>query len=119
VLLHAFGTLLEGKPSDIDWNSARKALEQKCPIVYVNNALESKERQQVRVEAQTPSAIAEKVFREVLADRQLPEGLTKDAGVKLAMDLLEILRQENPGDNKKRWEELVAAKGAQVLQVEA
>ncbi len=118
-LLHARGTLMEGKPSDIDWTAARRALEQTCPIVYLNNALESRERQEIRVDAHTPQAAAEKVFRETLADRKLPEGLGGEPGVKLALALLDILRQENPGDNKKRWEELVAAKAAQVLGIEA
>lgn len=118
-LLHAHGTLAEGKPSDIDWTAARRSLEQKCPIVYLNNALESKERQDVRVESRDPTAIAEKVFRETLADRQMPEGLGGDAGVKLGLQLLDVLRQENPGDNKKRWEEVMAAKAAAVLKVEA
>ncbi len=118
-LLHAKGTLCEGKASDIDWTAARKALELKCPIVYLNNALESKERQSVRVDAQHPEAIAENVFKEVFADRTLAQGFGKDAGVKLALDLLRVLREENPGDNKKRWEDVVAAKAEKVLGIES
>lgn len=118
-LLHARGTLSEGKGSDIDWTQARRALEKKCPIVYINNALETTERQSVRIEAQTPDAIAEKVFKETLADRGLPDGLSGEAGVKTSLELLKVLREENPGDNKKRWEDVVAAKAAQVLGVEA
>lgn len=117
-LLHVRGTLSEGKAAEIDWTAARKSLEQKCPIVYVNNALETLERQAVRVAAQTPDAMAEAVFRESLADRDLPEGLSSDAGVKLSLQLLNALREENPGDNKKRWEDVVAAKAEKILGVE-
>ena len=118
-LLHARGTLGEGKGSDVDWTAARRALENTCPIVYVNNALESKERQSVRVQVEAPDAIAENVFRESLADRDLPPGLSGDAGVKTALELLKTLREENPGDNKKRWEDVVAEKAARVLGIEA
>ncbi|MBI5226641.1 DNA repair exonuclease [Candidatus Micrarchaeota archaeon] len=117
-LLHARGMLSEGKSSDINWTTARQTLEQKCPIIYVNNALETKERQSVRIDAEKPDAIAEHVFRETLADRDLPAELKGDAGVKLGLDLLAALREENPGDNKKRWDEMVAAKAEKILGID-
>ncbi|HLD75636.1 MAG TPA: hypothetical protein VI874_01335, partial [Candidatus Norongarragalinales archaeon] len=118
-LLHVKGTLSGGKPSDIDWKAARTSLSENSPIVYVNNALQTKERPEVRVAAESPEKIAESVFRENLADAHWPDALKSEKGVSASMELLARLRQENPGDNKKRWEDVVSAKTQQVLGIEA
>ncbi len=115
LLLHVKGTLSQGKPSEIDWQKARKTLVQRGPVVYLNNALETRERNQVRVDAKGPEAISEKVFRESLADSSWSQTLKGESGVKTSLALLEALREENPGDTKKRWDDVVAAKGEKVL----
>ncbi|MDP2717699.1 MAG: hypothetical protein Q8P02_03065, partial [Candidatus Micrarchaeota archaeon] len=116
-LLYLRGTLSEGKPSDVDVGLARKTLLKKCQTVYVNNALASAEREAVYVDAEKPDEIAQKVFREMLADRDLPPGLSGDAGAQKAVALLDALKAENLGETRKRFEDVIVETAKRVLNI--
>lgn len=115
-LLEARGTLSRGKPSDVAWNKIRDALQQNGRIAYINkNQLQAKEQKSVRVTGHDPSQIATSVFRESLADRDVDPSFKGDAGTRKSLALLDVLKQENPGETKKRWEEKIVSDAIQVL----
>ncbi len=116
-LLHMRGTLTEGKPSEVDTGAARKILLEKSASVYVNNALAAAEREAVFVDAEKPDEIAKKVFREMLADRDFSDALSGEKGTQKALALLEALRTENPGETKKRFEDVLAERAKKVLNI--
>ncbi|MBI5036811.1 exonuclease SbcCD subunit D [Candidatus Micrarchaeota archaeon] len=116
VLLHVRGKLKHGKPSDIKWSEIREMLERKCPILYVNRSgLETEEREASKVDAQHPDEIAEKVFKESLADTKYSEELKGEKGLAKSNRLLGILKEENAGETKKKWEEMINERGKVVL----
>lgn len=116
-LFEVKGTLSQGKPSEINWTAIRETLQRQNQIAYINkNQLEAADEKTVRVNAHDPHRIAETVFFESLADRTYDADFKGNQGVQRSLRLLEALKQENPGETKKRWEEKIVDEAVGVLK---
>lgn len=109
VLFRISGTMISGRPVDIDFQSIKESLRDKG-AVYANinrYALQSQERREVTVKGGTKSEIEERIFQEAISGfnidpsitsaktkRFLQKTLSGKKGTELAQKLLNALRVE-------------------------
>lgn len=105
VLIRVSGELSGGKTSDIKFNHLRNLLRQKGAI-YANinrYGLSSKEYTGIRVEGRDIQEVEEKLLRDNIGAVKVSQlGLRGAKGVRVAIDLLEALRQDKKTTEKKK-----------------
>lgn len=105
VLIRIRGELSGGKTSDINFTQLRNILRQNGAI-YANinrYALSSKEYTAIRVEGRDIHEVEEKLLRENIGAIRVSEsGLKGEKGVRVAVDLLDVLRHGKKIIEKKK-----------------
>jgi len=107
VLVKVKGELSTGKASDVDTEGLRKALAQNDAfVVYVNRGgLSTKERAIVKVEGDNRSEIESKLLMELLAGQPSKRSELKgEEGIRRALALLRLLRDEQKGGTRADYE---------------
>ncbi|MBC7091610.1 MAG: DNA repair exonuclease [Nitrososphaeria archaeon] len=121
VVLRIKGELSGGKTSDISSTEIRNLLLQKGAIyVSINRyGLTSKEYAMVKVVGEDIPAIESKLFTENIgAVKVSNETLKGERGVRLATELLKVLRREpKPNEAKKDYEEQIRRDALEMLQL--
>jgi len=131
VLIRLQGVLSAGKATDIDFRGARLNLQTRgAEFIFINRRnLTSREAPQIKVAGETPSEIEEKILREALNDFRIPKSIPRDTkkwaeselkgdkGVALAMDLLQVLKNEKvEGETNHDYEERLHREVEAILQ---
>jgi len=121
VLLKVFGELAGGKTSDLEFAELRSVLLDSGAIyVNVNRfGLSSKEYGNVKVADGDIGTIESKLFKDNVGSVKLSnKALKGDLGIRLAHDLLKIVRQEQKmGEAKKDYEARIAEEAIKTLQL--
>ena len=131
VLIRLHGILSAGKVTDIDFRGARLNLQTRgAEFIFINRRnLTSREAPQIEVAGETPTEVEEKVLREALNDFRIPKAIPADTrkwaeaelkgdkGVALAMDLLQVLKNEKvEGETTHDYEERLQREVEAILQ---
>ncbi len=121
VVLRIKGELSGGKTSDISSARIRSLLAEKGALyVSINRfALTSKEYVSIRVSGEDATTIENKLFRENVGAVKISNSTLKgEAGAKLAMELLKVLRQpQKLNEAKKDYEERILREAVEALQL--
>ena len=121
VVLRIKGELSGGKTSDISSTRIRSLLAEKGALyVSINRfALTSKEYVSIRVSGEDATTIENRLFREnVGAVKVSNSALKGEAGAKLAMELLKVLRQpQKLNEAKKDYEGRILREAVEALQL--
>ena len=121
VVLRIKGELSGGKMSDISSTRIRSLLAEKGALyVSINRfALTSKEYVSMRVSGEDATTIENRLFREnVGAVKVSNSALKGEAGAKLAMELLKVLRQpQKLNEAKKDYEGRILREAVEALQL--
>ena len=119
VVLRLKGELCGGKTSDISSTRIRNLLMEKGAVYVTINrfALSSKEYVGIRVVGEDMPTIESRLFRENIgAVKVSNEFLKEDAGTKLAIELLKVVRQgQKFNEAKKDYEERVRRDAIEIL----
>ena len=121
VVLRIKGELSGGKTSDISSARIRSLLAEKGALyVSINRfALTSKEYVSIRVSGEDATTIENRLFRENIGAVKVSNSTLKgEAGVKLAMELLKVLRQpQKLNEAKKDYEGRILREAVEALQL--
>ncbi len=121
VILKIKGELSGGKTSDINFTELKSNLHEKGALyVYLNRyGLTSKDYSTIQVEGNDVSTIEKEMFKENIGAIKISQKHLKgDAGSKLALDLLEVLRQEvKVGESKREYLEKIQHNGRSILEL--
>ncbi len=121
VLLKVTGELSGGKTSDINFSQIRKMLAEKDALhVNINRfGLTSKEYTSLKVMGQDVHEIENKLLSESIGSVKVKTANLKgNKGIKLASELLSILRQpQKPNETKKDYEERMLRRAIKVLEL--
>jgi len=121
VVLKIFGELAGGKTSDLEFAELRRMLLDKGAIyVNVNRfGLSSKEYADVKVADEDIGTMESKLFKDNIGSVKLSnKALKGSSGIRLAHDLIKIVRQEQKmGEMKKDYEARVAEEAIKALQL--
>ena len=121
VVLRIKGELSGGKTSDISSARIRSLLAEKGALyVSINRfALTSKEYVSIRVSGEDATTIENRLFRENVGAVKVSNSTLKgEAGAKLAMELLKVLRQpQKLNEAKKDYEGRILREAVEALQL--
>ena len=121
VMLKVSGELSSGKISDIDFSRLKRILIDKGALkVNLNrHNLKSKEFATIKIAGEDPATIEKRLLQEHLATITTSQTqLQKEEGLKLAINLLKIFRQEiKVGESKKDYAERMKEQGIQLLNL--
>ncbi|MEM0475170.1 MAG: metallophosphoesterase [Candidatus Norongarragalinales archaeon] len=122
VLLRVFGVLREGKPSEVDFASVRKAfVEQGVKTVCINHAqLAAREAVVQRAQGASRSEIEERVFASAAAAFKTKNAFLKENSVQIARELLRVLscqRFEEVKEKKADYEARLVREASKILRL--
>jgi exonuclease SbcD len=121
VMLKVSGELSSGKISDIDFSRLKRILIDKGALkVNLNrHNLKSKEFATIKIAGEDPATIEKRLLQEHLVTITTSQTqLQKEEGLKLAIKLLKIFRQEiKVGESKKDYAERMKEQGIQLLNL--
>lgn len=134
VLFRVAGTMLSGRPIDIDFRRIKEILLERG-AVYANinrYALKSRERIEVKVKGERKAEIEDRIFKEKMSGfkidpsikskkirKLLEDRLVMEKGVKLARNLLNALRMEKKdGETKADFHTRVLHNALEIIQLE-
>jgi len=121
LLLKVFGELAGGKTSDLELAELKRMILDRGAIyVYINRfGLSSKEYANVKISGEDINTIEDRLLKENIGSVKLSnQALRGDSGIKLARDLLRIVRQEHRmGETKKDYEARVAEEALKILRL--
>ncbi len=121
VTLRIKGELSGGKTSDINFSILRQNLVTKGALtVYLNrHGLKSKEYAMIKAAGEDASTIERKLLQENLGTIKVSQDLLKgDKGLRLALELLKILREPvKSGESKQDYTERMKEQGIRTFQL--
>jgi hypothetical protein len=121
VIIKVYGELAGGKTSDLKFSELKQILTKKGALhVDINrNGLSSREYSNIKLEGEDTNTIENRLFTEKIGAINVSNpSLKNETGIKLASNLLKVVRQElKPGETKKDYTIRIAEEAIQTLQL--
>jgi hypothetical protein len=120
-LIKVFGELVGGKTSDLKFSELKEKLTENGALhVEINrNGLSSKEYSNIKLEGEDPNTIENRLLAEKIGEVKVSNpSLKGDSGIKMASDLLKVVRQElKPGELKKDYLNRIGEESVKTLRI--